>query len=454
MSYEQLLGKIQNFQANICVVGLGQVGLPTALIFAKKGYKVFGYDIDDSTLKLLSEKQSPFEEEGIKELIIQTIENKKFEPNNSLNECVEKSDIIIVCVATPINEITPNLSFLKNASNSLSKLNLKGKLVIIESSIPPGTFKDFVLPIITKNVSLGNDFWAAYAPERLSPSLAFSEIQETPRIIGNEDKKSGNLAKSLYQKMVNSQIFVTNSKVAELSKLVENSYRDVNIAFANEISLICEKYGVDFSELLQVCNSHPRVNLHMAGPGVGGPCLPKDPYLLLNPTNDTKIESTIITESRKINDLMPLHISKLVTNALESQGKSLKNSVILILGTAYKGNVSDTRFSPSKDIIQDLKQKQCSVLVFDPLTDETFGGEKITKLDDKIIKKSDVVVIVTDNDEFTKIDPSIFQSMIEKPIIVDTRRIFNSKDIEKLGIIYISVGYAGSSNLSNNMENS
>lgn len=446
MSYEQLLEKIQNFQANISVIGLGQVGLPTALIFSKQGYKVYGYDIDDTTLKLLSQKQSPFKEDGIEELISQTIESKKFEPNNSLKECVENSDIVIVCVATPIIDITPNLSFLKNASISLSELNLKGKLVLIESSIPPGTFKDFVLPIITKNVSLGSNFWAAYAPERLSPSLAFSEIQETPRIIGHEDKQSGNLAKSLYENMVKSQIFVTNSKVAELSKLVENSYRDVNIAFANEISLICEKYNIDFIELFKVCNSHPRVNLHMAGPGVGGPCLPKDPYLLLNPVNGEKIESKIIIESRKINDLMPLHISKLVTNALESQKKSLKNCTILILGASYKGNVSDVRFSPSKEIVRDLQQKQCRVLIFDPLTDESFNAEKIHKFDEEIIKKCDAVVVVTDHDEFKKINSSIFKLMKNKPIIVDTKRIFDSASIENFDIIYISEGYLGKSN--------
>jgi len=449
MLYKQLLEKIQNFQASICVIGLGQVGLPTALTFSKEGYKVYGHDIDESTLNSLSQKQSPFKETGIQELLIQVIEDKKFEPNNSLNECVNKSDIIIVCVPTPITaSVKPNLSFLESVLNSLTKVNLKGKLVIIESSTPPGTFKNFVLPIITKNTSLGNGFWIAYVPERLLPSQALFGIQNTPRIIGHEDEKSGNLAKSLYQNIVHSQIFVTNSKIAELSKLVENSYRDVNIAFANEIGIICEKYEIDFVELASICNSHPRVNLHMAGPGVGGPCLTKDPYLLLNPTKGNQIKSRIITESRKINDLMPLHVSKLVTDALESQGKSLKKSTVLILGTAYKGNVSDTRFSPSKKIIHDLLQKQCKVFVYDPFTAETFDAEIINKLDKEIIGKCDVLVIVTDHDEFRNIDLSIFKSMIEKPIIVDTKRIFNSTDVENLNMIYISIGYLGNSNLS------
>lgn len=448
--YETLSQKIQNFNSNICVIGLGQVGLPTALTFSKAGYKVFGYDINTSILQILSEKRSPFEEKGLEELIIQTIENKKFEPSSSLNNCIEKSDIIIVCVATPTtSDVLPNLSFLENAINSLSKFDLSEKLVIIESSIPPGTFKKLVLPKITNNVSLGKNFWAAYVPERLSPGQALSEIKKTPRIIGQEDLNSGNLAKFLYQNITNSEIFITKSNTAELSKLVENTYRDVNIAFANEISMICEKYNVDFGDLVKICNSHPRVNLHMAGPGVGGPCLPKDPYLLLNPIDGDAIESKIISESRKINDLMPLHISKLVTQTLENQNKILNNSTILILGTAYKGNVSDTRYSPSKELIHDLQQKQCSVLVYDPLTDESFGGKKIQSLDEKTLSNCDALVIISDHDEFKKINLSLFQSMIEKPIIVDTKRIFNSSDIENLNMIYVSVGYLGNSTISN-----
>ena len=451
--HEILSKKIQNFHSKICIIGLGQVGLPTALTFSKAGYKVFGYDINTSILKLLLKKRSPFEEKGLEELITQTIENKKFEPNSSLNNCIENSDIIIVCVATPTtSDVLPNLSFLENAINSISKFDLSEKLIIIESSIPPGTFKKLVLPKITNNVSLGKNIWAAYVPERLSPGQALSEIKKTPRIIGQEDSNSGNLAKSLYQNITNSEIFITESTTAELSKLVENTFRDVNIAFANEISMICEKYNVDFGDLVKICNSHPRVNLHMAGPGVGGPCLPKDPYLLLNPINGNTIESKIISESRKINDLMPLHISKLVTQALENQNKTLSGSTIIILGTAYKGNVSDTRYSPSKELIHDLQQKQCSVLVYDPLTDESFGGERIQFLDEKALSNCDALIIISDHDEFKKINPSLFQSMIDKPIIVDTKRILNSDDIENLNMIYVSVGYLGNSVISNSEE--
>ena len=447
MSYDNLHTKIKNHKARICVIGLGQVGLPTALIFSKKGYSVLGYDINKDLLNLLLQRKSPFEEAGLKKLISNCIQSGKFEPNGNLKECIEVSDIIIVCVAIPTtNEIKPNLSFLENACKSLSELKLDGKLIIIESSIPPGSFKDFVLPIITKKSKLGKQFWAVYVPERLSPGQALNEIQATPRIIGSEDKDSGALAKLLYQNIVNSTIFITNSKVAELSKLVENSYRDVNIAFANEISIICEKYGIDFAELVKVCNSHPRVNLLMAGPGVGGPCLPKDPYLLLNPIGSAKIESRIILESRKINDHMPHHVSSLVKTALQSQGKTLEKCTIIILGTAYKGNVSDTRFSPSEEIIKDLKQQNCEVLVYDPLSDETFGGKKIDDFNIDTVKSCDAVVVVTDHDKFKNFDLKLFQNMKKKPIVVDTKRIFDSKKAEELGINYISVGYNKGSN--------
>jgi UDP-N-acetyl-D-mannosaminuronic acid dehydrogenase len=452
MSEDNLHTKIQDYKARICVVGLGQVGLPTALTFSKQGYSVLGYDINENLLLLLSQRKSPFEEEGIQELISKCIESGKFEPRENLNECVEVCDIIIVCVATPTtNDVIPNLSYLENVCKSLAELDLDGKLVIIESSIPPGTFKDFVLPIITKKSKLGTSLWAAYVPERLSPGQAITEIQKIPRIIGHEDEVSGTLAKSLYQKIVNSKIFITNSRIAELSKLVENSYRDVNIAFANEISLICEKYRIDFAELVKVCNSHPRVNLLNAGPGVGGPCLPKDPYLLLNPTGSKKIKSTIITESRKINDLMPHHVSDLVKTALQAQGKSLEKCTVIILGTAYKANVSDTRFSPSEQIIKDLKQEKCEVLVYDPFTEETIGGKKIDDFNLDIVKSSDALVVVTDHDEFKNLDLKLFHSMKQKPIVVDTKRIFDSKKSEQLGINYISVGYNIGSN-SNGIE--
>src|SRR5438445_10121240 len=347
MSKEALLKKIQNKEAKICVIGLGQVCLPTALTFAKSGFNVTGHDINKDLLSLLDSKRSPFEETGLEELLKSCIEGKRFHTNSKLEDSIRDSSAIIVCVATPLtNGIRPDLSFLEKACNSLSGLSLADKLVIIESSIPPGTFGGLVVPMLQKKNKLGSDFWVAFVPERLAPGQALSEIQTMPRVVGQVDEESGELAKTLYENIVKSEIFLTTAQIAEISKLVENTFRDVNVAFANEIGLICEKYGIDVAELIKVCNSHPRVKLLQPGPGVGGPCLPKDPYLLLNPQGKKQIDSKIIVDSRKINDGMPYHVVSLVLDAIKKYDKKISESTVLVLGVSYKANVSDTRFSP------------------------------------------------------------------------------------------------------------
>ena len=279
-----LLSKIENYEAKICVIGLGQVGLPTALTFCQSGFDVTGHDINKDLLSSLNQSKAPFEEKGLEELLKSCIASKRFHTNSNAEDSIRNADVIIVCVATPLTSgIMPDLSYLEKACQSISEISLDNKLVIIESSIPPGTFKGLVLPILEKKSKLGKDFWAAFVPERLAPGIALSEIKTTPRVIGYADEESSKIATSLYRKMVTSQVVSTPVEVAEISKLVENASRDVNVAFANEVGLICENYGIDVVELIKVCNSHPRVKLLQPGPGVGGPCLPKDPYLLLNP---------------------------------------------------------------------------------------------------------------------------------------------------------------------------
>jgi len=363
--------RIDNQESKICVVGLGQVGLPTALTFSDVGFDVTGYDINKELLTILDEGESPFEEAGLENLIKSCKGKGRFHTNTDLKESVKNSDVIIVCVATPLTEeIRPDLSALENVCNSLAELNLEEKLIIIESSIPPGTFDRLVLPALQRKNNVGTNCWAAFVPERLAPGQAIKEIRSIPRVIGYFDKDSGLLAKSLYQKMVTSEILIAPVLVAEISKLAENTFRDVNVALANEIGLICEKYGIDVAELLKVCNSHPRVNILNPGPGVGGPCLPKDPYLLLNPQGKESIKSNIILESRKINDSMPYHIIELVSKSLNDFNLELSNTTVLILGVSYKANVSDTRYSPSEVIIPDLLKKGAKVLVYDPYSNE------------------------------------------------------------------------------------
>ena len=433
-----ILEKINNNTAKICVIGLGQVGLPVALSFCRAEFIVRGLDVNEEHIKLLKNKQIPFEEPILQELLEKYVIEEKFIPTND-QKIILDSDIIIVCVPTPISEeIKPNLTFIKEVCKTISNFELKNKLIIIESSIPPKTFETIIVPILSRN---NKNLLVSYIPERLSPGQAIDEINKTSRVIGALDDKSKNISKMLYNKIIDSEIFVTNPIVAETCKLVENTFRDVNIALANEIAIICEKYGIDMLELQSICNSHPRVNILTPGPGVGGPCLPKDPYLLLNPQNSEPIESTIISNSRKINDSMPFHIIELIQNSLKQNNKNIESSRITVLGVTYKANISDIRNSPANKIILELIKKGCKVVVNDPKTKESFSGERYEDVWESI-KKSDAIVVLTDHDEFRNLDlDRIKNEMNQNPIMLDTRRIFEKKICEQIGFDYISIGY-------------
>tara|TARA_B100000470_G_scaffold94244_1_gene72800 strand:+ start:64 stop:1413 length:1350 start_codon:yes stop_codon:yes gene_type:complete len=439
VQFEELRGKIEIKKAQICIIGLGQVGLPTALSFVNSGFSVTGVDTDEELVNKVNNGIPPFEEENLQEILENSQKNKRFHATTKIEEAIQNSNVIIVCVATPITENNkPDMTHLKIVCDSLANYNLNKKLILIESSLPPGTFEGLILPSIQKSDEI---CWSCYVPERLVPGHAFNEIKVAPRLIGELNTESGVLAKELYKTIVNAEIVLTTFRVAEISKLVENTYRDVNIALANEIGIICEKYGIDFNELVRVCNSHPRVNLHQPGPGVGGPCLPKDPHLLLNPFNSEQIKSDIILNSRKINDEMPNHVVTLIQRALQEKNKNLENSVISVLGTAYKANVSDVRNSPSEKIIKHLLDFSCKIKVNDPNTDTSFGGlyEKNIL---KTIEKSDLLVILTDHDEYKKLDLQVLRDIMnENPILVDTKRVFDKKIADDAGFLYVSVGY-------------
>ena len=436
---KKLLEKIENNTAQICVIGLGQVGLPVALSFCKAKFVVMGLDVNENHINLLKNQKSPFKEPVLQELLIKYTNENKFFPTQDSN-IISDSDIVIVSVPTPISEkIKPDLSFIKNACETISKFQLNNKLVIIESSIPPKTFEQLILPTLSKNEN--NNFLASYIPERLSPGQAFEEIQTTSRVVGALDEESRIVSKALYNKILKSKIFETNPIVAETCKLVENTFRDVNVAFANEIAMVCEIYGIDVLELRNICNSHPRVNILSPGPGVGGPCLPKDPYLLLNPQNSPQIKSDLISNARKINDSMPFHVLEMIEKSLKRNNKKMANSTITILGVTYKANVSDTRYSPAEKIIEKLLKNKCKVVVNDPKTEEVFKGQKESDLWKSIIK-SDMILILTEHEEFRNLDLNkIKKVMNENPILIDTRRMFKKEIAQKLGFEYISIGY-------------
>jgi len=426
------------------VIGLGYVGLPTAVLFAKAGFKVIGVDINSKIVKLINTGISPINEPGLKELLKNMLNAKLLFATTDYEYAVKNADAIIICVPTPVDENnTPILRFLEYAIENISNFLTKNKLIIVGSTVPPGCIHNYVVPLIEQKSGLkaGVDFWLAYCPERIAPGKTLKEFIENDRIIGGYTYESGKMAAQIFRKVVKGRIHVTDVKTAEVAKVAENTFRDINIAFANELALICEKLGVDVMSVIKLANTHPRVNIHFPGAGVGGPCIPKDPYLLIHPAERLGFKSRIIKTARMINDMMPSHIIDLILYGLNLVDKSISNAKITVLGTAYKGGVDDPRLSPAKEIISKLIALNAKIVVFDPHCKETFGAKRKTDIEEAVFK-SDCIVVVTDHPEFKKLNLTrLKQLMNDKPLIVDGRRIINPLEAERLGFIYLGVGY-------------
>jgi UDP-N-acetyl-D-mannosaminuronic acid dehydrogenase len=441
---QELLKKLKNKKAYIAVIGLGRVGLPTASIFAEAGFKVIGTDVDEELIKDISFLKVNFKEPGLKELVKKVVKKGNLTVISNVPQAAAQAEIEIICVQTPLAEGNkPDLTFLEEASKAVARGLTKGKLVIIVSTVPPGTTKR-IAEILEKRSGLkcGIDFGLAYCPERISPGRILREFKENARLIGGFNRESGIMAAALFKTVTNGEIIVTDYLHAEVAKLAENTFRDVNIAFANELALICEKLGVDVVEILWLANTHPRVNIHRPSCGVGGPCLTKDPFLLLHPAEKKKdAELNIIKDSRKLNDFMASHTVNLITEGLIKVGKKVKHSKIAVFGVAYKGETSDTTNSPAEKIINKLLKLEAQVMVYDPYCEKSFGGIQAANLIDAV-KDADCLVIATDHKVFGNLDlQKIRRLMKENPILVDGKRIVNPVKAKKEGFVYYGIGY-------------
>ena len=442
---EKLVGKIRRRKASMTVIGLGHVGLLTAATFASAGFRVTGTDINQGIVEMISSGKSHIKEPGLSEIIERAVKERKLKATKSTLNAITEADIIIVCVQTPLLKgKEPDLTFLEEACKSVAKALSKGKLVIIESTIPPGTMKDIVVPLLEgeTNLECKTDFWLAHCPERMSPGKALKEFMENPRIIGGYSQESAEIARELFGTVTKGEILIADSGTAEAAKLAENTFRDVNIAFANELALICEELGVDVMDVIKLANTHPRVNIHKPGCGVGGPCLPKDPYLLLYRSKEKtlRLQTTITELSRKLNDDMPLHAVELVIDALKSVEKNVCGHSIAILGTAYKSGASGSENSPAEKIIEKLMGLGAEVITYDPYLSESFGAKKAVDLYEAV-RGADCIIIATDHEQFRKMNLSeIKELMHENPVIVDGRRVVDPAEARRLGFTYCGIG--------------
>lgn len=383
------------------------MGLPIAALFAKQNFSVTGVDINPSRLNDIRKSKISAHEPHLLELV------QKVLKSGALTLASEPSDadIYIVAVPSPLNgRKRADLSYAKNASQMIRPFLKKGDLVIIETTVVPGTCKEIILPILEKsNLLAGRDFLLAFCPERAIPGKTIYEIINNDRIIGGLNKKSAEVTKKLYSHVVKGKITLTDLNTAEMVKIMENTARDVNIALANEFALICENIGVDFWKAKEFANRHPRVNILNAGPGVGGHCVPVDPWFVNVP------EANIMRTSREINDGMASHIMRFLKILL----KDVANPKITILGVAYKANVDDTREAPAKRIIAKIQKLNWDFSVYDPIVTKA-DFAKTTDLG-KAVNKSDCVLLVTDHEEFKELDLKTLTKKMRNKILFDTR---------------------------------
>jgi len=438
-----LLTKIRSRKARIVVVGLGRVGLPVATLFADAGFMVIGVDVKREIVEEVSTGKSPVKEPMLDKLVKKAAKAGRLKATVNSATALRDADAVIICVQTPITtEGKPNLSPLKETCDAIGRHLSKGVLIVLESTVPPGTTKGLVARKLEEKSGqkCGRDFWLAYCPERIAPGRTIEEFKQNSRIVGGFDKDSGELAAELFGTVVKGEMVVTDYAVAEVAKLAENTFRDVNIAFANELALMCEALNVDVTEVIRLANTHPRVKIHMPGSGVGGPCLPKDPFLLQQEARARGFSPRFIELSRKINDFMPEHTVHLVINALKEAGKDIVDSKVAVLGVAYTRDVGDVTNSPGEKIVKGLMSLGADVVVYDPYAEESFCAKR-SRSALEAVRRADCILIATDHSVFRKLSLREMKAVMkEKPVIVDGRRVVDPAQAEKQGFAYLGIG--------------
>jgi len=443
MDIERTLKRIRNRESPIVVLGTGYVGLTTAVLFANTNFNVTAIDVKKDIVEAINHGLCPIKETGLEDLLKLNVNAGRLKATLNATEALRMAEVIIICVQTPINKNKkPELRILTKAIDTAGKNLNAGMTIILSSTVPPRTTQGIIRPRLESlsKLKAEDGFCLAYVPERIATGNAIKEFIESPRLIGGVGPNSLKVSAELYR-TVCKNVIETDATTAEVAKLAENTFRDVNIAFANELALLSEKLSVDIAEVIKLSNTHPRVNIHQPGAGVGGPCIPKDPHLLIYKAKDLGFNSKIILASRHINEQMPLHVVELVINSLRSTGRDIKKSKICVLGTAYKGGVADSRLTPSEEVIKRIMKLGIEIAVYDPHCKETFGAKAAESLLDAL-READCVVIMTDHPEFKKMDLSKLKGVMNKnPIIVDGRRIINPTEAEKFNFTYIGIGY-------------
>lgn len=424
---EELITKIKDKSAIVAVIGLGYVGLPLAVEKAKAGYRTIGFDIQEKKVKMVNKGENyigDVVDEELKDLVKKGI----LSATNDFS-IVKDADFIAICVPTPLDQYQqPDISYVKSSAIDISKYLKKGSIVVLESTTYPGTTEELLLPILEKGSGLkcGEDFFLAYSPERVDPGNKLYKTKNTPKVVGGVGKDSTEIAAAMYNSVLENCVHeVSSPKVAEMEKILENTYRNINIALANEMAIICKKMGISVWEVIDAAKTKPYgFQAFYPGPGVGGHCIPLDPYYLAWKTREYDYHTKLIETSGIINDSMPDYVVERASKILNRFKKPLNGSKILILGIAYKQDIDDTRHSPALRVIERFQKEGSIVEYYDPYVANYDYRGKVKKsikgLTEQELQNADLVVITTAH---TNIDYDFVQA--------NSRFVFDTKNAMK-----------------------
>jgi len=417
---------------SLCVLGLGYIGLPTASTFATHGIKVVGVDTNTQIVESLNHGQVHLFEPGLRTLVQAAIGSK----NLTILGAPKKADAFIIAVPTPFkDEKLADLSYVISAAEAIVPFLEKGNLVILESTSPPRTTMDIVAPILEKSgLKAGADFHLAYSPERVLPGQILRELIENARVIGGIDRQSAEAGKDLYSTFVRGEIILTDATTAEMVKLMENTYRDINIAAANEFSRLATHFEVDIWEAIGIANLHPRVKILRPGPGVGGHCISVDPWFFVEAAPNL---AQLIHTARQVNDEQP----QFVVASLTAAAGNLQGKKIAALGLSYKPNVDDLRESPAIEVVKELVAAGCTVSIYEPYkTDFSITGAITATSLSEAVKDADIILLLVPHTQLTEIKPEEVKSLARSAVIFDTVNGWNGHEWKQADFSYYRLG--------------
>ena len=442
---EDVTKSLESKTLRVCVIGIGRIGLPTALSFAKSGLETIGVDINKQLVDDINSGKFPLKDEpGYEDIFHSVIKNQKFSATTNIEDAVPNSDLILLSLPTPMDENNiPDYTALRTVASNLTEILSPHSLVIVESTIEPGFIEDEMVSLISKSdrLTVEENFFIGVCPENANPGEILHDFTNLPRLVGGINSDIAKIIKEIYNFVFSVELIeMPNCKTANAVKLTTNVFRDINIAFVSELSLMFEKLGIDTNQVLEAAKKKYNFQIHYPGAGVGGPCLPINSYQLLNTAKRTGSNLSIIEYGRKINEQMPEHVINLTLDAFNESKIKIENSNILILGVSYKPNVKDIQLTPAQEIIKKLQERGASVYIYDPyfVSKEVFGINTESNVDD-VIQDVDACILVTAHDEFKKLPISLFNKM-KHSILVDTRGVFDPLQAESVKLIFRGLG--------------